>query len=251
LDQPEYPAVKTEISSDTAGQPGCGTPNYVTDSYYQVIGNFHRRRSPPMTTQYCLESSKQLDVLHHLFASATQEASTAMCRWTDGLITLTLDEVREIPLEDVSGELNLGDDLLTMVVLSLEGPIGGEMILTFDEVNGRQLVATLLSRPTGDDPRWTDLEKSALTETGNILGCAYVNAITRLIDHELVPSAPYFIQDYGASVLEQALMVQALTSDQVLVCRTGFHKQGAELNWRVLFIPTTALRKAMENALHK
>jgi chemotaxis protein CheC len=202
-----------------------------------------------MTTPNCTECD-ELNVLHHLFASATHDASAAMCRWTDGLITLTLDEVREIPLEDVTAELGLGDDMLTMVVLSLEGKIGGEMILTFDDVNGRQLAASLLGRPVGNNPQWSDLEKSALTETGNILGCAYVNAITRLIDHELVPSAPYFIQDFGASVLQQALMTQALTSDQVLICRTGFHREGAELNWNVLFVPTASLQQAMENALH-
>jgi len=202
-----------------------------------------------MTDVRCPENT-ELGVLHQLFASATHDASAAMCRWTDGLITLTLDEVREIPLEDVSVELDLGDDLLTMVVLSLEGEVGGEMILTFDEENGRQLVASLLGRPVSTDPEWSDLEKSALTETGNILGCAYMNAITRLIDHELVPSAPYFIQDYGASVLQQALMAQAMTSDKVLICRTGFHREGEELNWRVLFVPTEPMRGAMENALH-
>ena len=202
-----------------------------------------------MTSLECLENP-QLNVLHHLFASATHDASAAMCRWTDGLITLTLDEVREIPLENAAAELGLGDELLTMIVLSLEGEIGGEMILAFDERNGRQLAASLLGRPVGADPRWSEMEKSALTETGNILGCAYLNAITRLIDRELVPSAPYFIQDFGGSVLQQALMVQALTSDRVLICRTVFHKAEAELNWRVLFVPTAPLRRAMENALH-
>ncbi len=202
-----------------------------------------------MTDASCTENSK-LDVLHQLFASATHDASAAMCRWTNGLITLTLDEVREIPLEDVCTELNLGDDLLTMVVLSLEGEVGGEMILTFDEENGRQLVASLLGKKHKDSAEWSELEKSALTETGNILGCAYMNALTRLIDQELVPSAPYFIQDYGASVLQQALMAQAMTSDQVLICRTGFHREGEELNWRVLFVPTEAMRKSMEKALH-
>ena len=192
----------------------------------------------------------ELEVLHQLFASATHDASAAMCRWTDGLITLTLDEVREIPLEDACVEMDLGDDLLTMVVLSLEGEVGGEMILTFDEKNGRELVGSLLGRPADSEAEWSDLEKSALTETGNILGCAYMNAITRLIDHELVPSAPYFIQDYGASVLQQALMAQAMTSDKVLVCRTGFHREGEELNWRVLFVPTESMRNAMEDALH-
>jgi len=201
-----------------------------------------------MTT--CISENPQLAVLHQLFASATHDASAAMCRWTNGLITLTLDEVRELPLAEATAELDLGDELLTMVVLSLQGEVGGEMILTFDEENGRQLVATLLGCPVNTDEDWNDLEKSALTETGNILGCAYMNAITRLIDHELVPSAPYFIRDYGASVLQQALVVQAMTTDQVLVCRTGFHREGEELSWRVLFVPTAALRTAMEHALH-
>jgi chemotaxis protein CheC len=191
-----------------------------------------------------------LEMLNQLLASATHDASAAMCRWTNGLITLTLDEVREIPLEQVCSELNLGDELLTMVVLSLEGEVGGEMILTFDEENGRQLVAALLHRPVNSGPEWSELEKSALTETGNILGCAYMNALTRLINRELVPTPPYFIQDYGASVLEQAIMAQAMNSDRVLICRTGFHREGEELNWRVLFVPTEAMRHAMEEAFH-
>lgn len=192
-----------------------------------------------------------LEVLQQLFASATHDASAAMCRWTNGLITLTLDEVREIPLEDVCTELSVGEDLLTMVVLSLDGPVGGVMILTFDESDGRRLAASLLGCPPAPDSGWSDLEKSALTETGNILGCAYMNAITRLIDHELVPSAPYFIQDYGASVLEQALLPQAITCDSVLICRTGFHREGEALNWRVLFVPTEAMQQAMEKGLKR
>ena len=197
----------------------------------------------------CSEDSK-LALLHQLFASATHDASAAMCRWTDGLIRLSLDEVREIPLDQVCAELNLGEDLLTMVVLSLEGDVGGQMILTFDEANGRQLAASLLGRPVSDSAQWSEMEKSALTETGNILGCAYMNALTRLIGIELIPSAPYFIQDYGASVLEQALVVQAMTCDQALICRTGFHRQDEELDWRVLFIPTDAMRRCMVEALH-
>ncbi len=192
----------------------------------------------------------ELEMLHQLLASATHDASAAMCRWTNGLITLSLDEVREIPLEEACQELNLGDELLTMVVLTLEGEIGGDMILTFDETNGRQLAASLLAREVNPAEEWSELEQSALTETGNILACAYMNALTRLIGTELVPSAPYFLQDYGASVLQQALIAQATVCDLVLVCRTGFHRQGEDLNWRVIFVPTDAMRQAMGQALH-
>jgi chemotaxis protein CheC len=136
-----------------------------------------------------------------------------------------------------------------MVVLNLEGEIGGSMVLTFNEQNGRQLAASLLHIEPSKGPEWNELEQSALTETGNILGCAYVNAITRLIDRPLVPSAPYFLQDYGASVIEQALVAQATAKDTVLICRTCFRHEDEELNWWLLFVPSLALRSAMENAL--
>jgi chemotaxis protein CheC len=196
-----------------------------------------------------ISDNVELAVLQQLFAAATHEASAAMCRWTSGCITLSLDEIREVPLENACGELLEGDDLMTMVVLCLEGEIGGQMILMFDEVNGRQLVASLLGQPVSDEPQWSEMEQSALTETGNILACAYVNALTRLLGTELIPSAPYFVQDYGASVLQQALLAQAMTTDTVLTCRTGFRRQGEELNWHVLFVPTEALRRAMASAL--
>ena len=203
-----------------------------------------------MTHVACPAGSK-IHLLRELFASATHDASTAMCRWTNSLIHLTLDEVCEMPLEDACAELNLGDDLLTMVVLNLEGEIGGSMILMFNEENGRQLAASLLQTEINSGPDWSELEQSALTETGNILGCAYVNAITRLIDRELLPSPPYFVLDFGASVVEQALVAQAAARDTVLVCRTCFQHEDEELNWWLLFVPSVALRTEMENALHK
>ena len=192
----------------------------------------------------------KLEVLHQLFSSATHDASAAMCRWTNGLITVTLDQVREIALEEVGAELEIGDELLTMVVLTIGGEVGGNLILLFDEAGGRQLAASLLGREPGTEPEWSELEKSALTETGNILGCAYVNALVRLIGTDLMPSAPYFIQDYGASVVEQAVMTQALTSDRLLLCQIGFRRKEQELDWRVVFVPTQGMQEAMQRSLH-
>ena len=194
-------------------------------------------------------ANDRLAVLGELLASATHDASAAMCRWTDGRITVTLDEVREVSLERACDESSLGDDLLTMVVLNLEGELGGVLLLAFDEENGRQLAATLLRRPPPQQAPWSELEKSALTETGNILGCAYVGALARLVGCELLPSPPFFLQDYGQSVLQQALVAQATACDEVLLCRTVFHRQQTSLNWHLLFIPAAALREAMENAL--
>jgi chemotaxis protein CheC len=189
-----------------------------------------------------------LDSLQQVLASATQDASEAMSVWTNGAITLSLDEVREVPLEAVQSEYDFGDDLLTMVVLTLHGELGGSMILMFDEGNGRKLAGALLGRTASTETTWSELEQSALCETGNILGCAYMNALTNLIGCELVPSPPYFLQDFGASVLEQSLLAQAADTDQILICRTTFCREGQTLDWNVFFVPTCQLRNLLTTA---
>jgi chemotaxis protein CheC len=201
-----------------------------------------------MTALGCMENLK-LSLLRDLFASATHDASAAMCRWTNSLIRLTLDEVCEIPLENVCADLNLGDDPLTMVVLNIEGDAGGALVLTFTEESARGLAASLLDADVNSGPDWKELERSALCETGNILGCAYVNAIARLIDYQLVPSTPHFVVDYGASVLQQAILGQAAATDTVLIGRTRFQHNDEELSWWLLFIPSVALRTVIERAL--
>ena len=87
---------------------------------------------------------------------------------------LTLDEVYELPLEAACKDLEVGEELLTMVVLNLEGELGGSMVLTFKEADGRQLAASLLQaelrrRPrmerTGDDRCWPRPETSSAAPT--------------------------------------------------------------------------------------
>lgn len=196
------------------------------------------------------KNKDDLQLLYQLLSTATHDASAAMSRWTNGMITMELDDLHETSLEDAASQYELTPDLLTMVVLTLEGENGGTMILAFDEKNGRQLASTLLRKPLSSvGSEWSPLEQSALCETGNILGCAYLNSITRLIGAELVPSPPFFLQDYGSSVFEQAIMEQADDSDKILVCKTIFHLDSVELDWSVLFLPTSGLRHAMESSV--
>lgn len=196
-----------------------------------------------------LTADSALRILHHVLSTATNHASAAMCRWIGGVITLTLDDVAEVPLEDVLSRLNVDDEMFTAVVLTLEGSEGGTLLLMFDEADGRQLAASLARRPVCSDPQWTEMEISALKETGNILGCAYMNALTKLVDVELVPSIPYFLCDFGASVIEQALMAQVISMDKVLICNTTFHRGDEDLNWNVIFVPSDRLRTKLEAAV--
>lgn len=190
-----------------------------------------------------------LTMLQDFFAAATQRGSAAMSNWTSGQVTLSLDEVREAAIEDATCNLDLNDDLLTMVVLGIQGDFGGQLILAFDDVNGRKLAATLLGRSFVTDAQWSELDQSAVMETGNILASAYLNELTRLTNHKLVPTAPYFVQDFGASVLAQVLAAQAVMSDRVLICRTRFEFNHQQVNWSLFFVPGDELLQMLLTAV--
>ncbi len=187
--------------------------------------------------------------LDELFSEATSDASNSMSNWTNGKIELSLEKVQQLPLEEVFCEFDFGMDLLTMVVLTLDEEIGGTIILTFDEENGRQLASNLLCRAPATEQDWTPLEKSALCETGNILACSYVSALNRVLEQQLTPSPPSFLQDFGASVLEQSMMEQASTCDNIMICRTLFHREGQKLDWNVFFVPNHGMREALAEAI--
>lgn len=140
-------------------------------------------------------------------------------------------------------------ELVTMVVLGVEGSDGAQLILAFDDASGRRLAASLLRREPSESPEWTELEKSAVMETGNILASAYLNELTRLANRKLVPTAPQFVQDYGMSVLEQALIMQAMTSDEVMVSRTRFEFDSEQVNWKLMFFPDETLRESLQRAV--
>lgn len=190
-------------------------------------------------------STFDLSLLGEFFSAATHHASAAMCQWTSGRVTLALDELRETPLEEAAAELEIGDDLLTMVVLGVQGDLGGQLILAFDDENGRKLAASLLGREVSDSPEWSELDQSAVMETGNILASAYLNELTRLTCRKLLPTAPYFVQDFGSSVLTQVLAAQSLASDHVLVCRTRFEFNKQQVNWSLFFVPSDELLQTM------
>ena len=176
-----------------------------------------------------------------IFAPAIENASSAMSAWTNGAVSLALDEVREVAVEEVAEALDLTDELSTLVMLAVGGAMGGQLILTFDRENACRLIGSLLNRDIDVDQEWGELETSALQETGNILSSAYLNAITALTGRRFWPSPPLVTEDYAMSVVEQAVMTQALTEDRVLLCRTRFSRLGERVEWNLIFVPSPEL----------
>ncbi len=88
-----------------------------------------------------LTPHSSVDVLAELFHSATNHASKAMAQWTHGHVELSLEEIQEHSLEEISCCIDMGAELMRMVVLGIQGDLDGQLILAFDAAHGAQTAA--------------------------------------------------------------------------------------------------------------
>lgn len=189
-------------------------------------------------------TEQQLEALTVVLRAGANEASLALSRWVSRPAEFVVQRVEQLDLADAVAVLGLSDEPITACMMTIEGRLTGELILAFDDASGWALTDLLLDLPPGSTSVWGEVERSAVSETTNIVGCAYLNSLSRLLMRlgeppELLPSPPQFARDFAAALLEAALLNQAMTSSTIFLTETSFHLEGTPANWKLLFIPDT------------
>jgi chemotaxis protein CheC len=210
-------------------------------------------------------SESQCRLLWIIFERGAESASQALSKWIGQEVRLSISEVELVELDKAAEVLGPPETLVAACAMGITGPLGGQILLVFEDHSGLALVDLLLHQPIGTSTTWGELERSAAQETTNIVGCAYLNALGAHLPtgigrgdsgggaaaETLVPTPPCFLQEFAGSLLESALMEQALELDQVLLVQSAFDssRQDLNLNWTLLFIPDRASLRALAAAL--
>lgn len=191
------------------------------------------------------------DGLRKVFGRGTAAAGRALTRWLGRPATITVRDVALLPLAAAADLLGVGDDALCAAAMRVEGVLGGILLLAADDAAGLALGDMLLGRPVGSGWEWGEVEESALLETANIVGSAYLGGIAEALaegaatssaDADIVPSPPLFVREYAAALMEGLVIDQASLGDSVFLTRTEFVVDGAPVRCGLIFVPDSASR---------
>jgi chemotaxis protein CheC len=204
-----------------------------------------------------MSTDAQRLMLRTIFERGAEGASQALSKWLGAEVRLAVSAVDRVELAAAAEVLGPPEALVAACAMGLSGPLGGRMILAFEDRSGLALVDLLLGQPVGTTAGWGDVERSAAMETTNIVGCAYLNALAAHLPTtgpgpaELSPTPPAFFHEFAGSLLEFALMDQAMELDEVLLVRSTFEASRADLNldWTLLVIPDRPTLRALESIL--
>jgi chemotaxis protein CheC len=203
-----------------------------------------------------LEQEK-IDRLTRLLGHGAGEASIALSKWLDRPANVSFDSLQQVSLEEVGSFLGPAEGVLAACIMELSGGLRGSMIFCFDDSSGLRLADIVLNRPIGSSQSWEEWEKSAVMETANITGCAYLNSIAKAFSESYhqaasdtwLPSPPQFIREYAAAMLEFAVMQQAAEFDTLLLGNTQFFVDGLPMHWNLLLIPDAASLQQLSKVL--
>ena len=88
--------------------------------------------------------------------------------------------------------------------------------------DARLLCDLLLRKEPGATGQFDELEESSLKEAGNILGGAYLNALSDFMGMMLLPSVPTLVADRAGTILASAFTGSTEEPDPILCVETEF-----------------------------
>ena len=178
-------------------------------------------------------------------------AATALSQMTDRRIMISVPQINISRLEDVPETLGDPEEVVAAVLMHMLGDLTGRTLLMLPESNAKLLCDLLLRRSAGTTSAFGEIEQSSLKEAGNILGGAYMNALSDFMGMMLLPSVPSLVVDLSAAVLTTTYLNFGQDRDFVFCVETNFHfeEAGRTLKGNFLLLPDLASLKAILDAI--
>ena len=177
-----------------------------------------------------------------LFRRAAAGASAALATWLGRPARMAIGEVRRVPLEQAVALLGPAEATVVACPMQITGIVPGVLLLACDDASGLALAALLVGGEAAEAGTWNELAESAVVETANIIGCAYLNALVAAAGAAdpaaaLLPSPPGFMRDYAGAVMEAVVMTQAAVATEVFLTHTDFVIEDSPITCSLLFVP--------------
>jgi len=185
----------------------------------------------------------QLDGLREVANIGAGHAATALSQLTNRRIMVGVPTVRVLRIDEISEMIGTGEEVVAGVAMQMLGDLTGRTVQIFPKDTAERVTGILIGR---DDVVFPDgfgeLEQSALKEVGNILGGAYLNALSDFLGLLLLTSVPGLAMDATAAVLKAAFLEFQEDRDYVFVVETLFEMDEVdhELHGHFLLVPDEA-----------
>jgi chemotaxis protein CheC len=176
----------------------------------------------------------QLDVIKELANVGGGNAATSISQLVDKFINMSVPTIDILDYNEVFSEIMAEDQMVIAVTLRMIGDANGNFLFVCTEENAEKLVKMML--PQGMELSH-ELEYSAVCELVNIVVTSYLNAISKMLDINLISSVPAIAVDMFGAILSSAYMESEQFDENVMIIKNEFIYEGDKVDSSLYFIP--------------
>lgn len=189
---------------------------------------------------HCLDEW-QRDILREIFNIGAGNAATSLSQLLRMRIVMEVPEVALLPFAAVADQVGGEEEIVAGIFLTVAGDAGGSFVFVLPLLSAVHLISNLFGFPKGELEPLNDMERSALTETGNIMAASFLSAVADLTGMTLLPSVPDVAVDMAGAVLSVPLIRASQDFDYALVLEAQLISQGEKIKCFFFLLPDAEL----------
>ena len=187
----------------------------------------------------------QKDALREIGNIGAAHAATALSSMLKETIMIDVTSSHIIGVEDMQSLFGKPSDKVAGIFMQVSGSGTHNLLMLFPFENTLQLVDMFFNRSLGTSSKLSSKDESAICEIGNVCACAYLNALSTLLDITLFPTPPGLAVDMLGAVLEFPILEIGMRADFVIIIQTEFIQNTNRFNGYFLFMPDDDVQKAI------
>ncbi len=187
--------------------------------------------------QYSELDEMSQDILKELGNIGTGNAITSLSGMVGFTFDVELPQVELVEYRDVPELLGGAEVFETGIMLEISGDLSGIFMFLLDEEFTKSVLNALLGEEVRDLTAMDEMCRSAVCEVGNVVCCAYINALARLMNVKIHVSVPSICSDMAGAILSVPMIHFVNVSEELLMIKNKFSAEQLSFTSHVLFLP--------------
>ena len=157
------------------------------------------------------------DALREVGHMGAQHAATALSKMIGQTVNAKLLAAKMTSLDDLPELIGDRETMVSGIYLPVTGDISGSLLMVFPQKSAFTLVDILLKKKLGTTKELDEMDKSALSEAGNILAGNCLTALSNALGMHLIEHVPDFAQGMVGALIDNVAVVFGQKAERALI----------------------------------
>lgn len=182
-----------------------------------------------------------MDAIREVGNIGTGNAATALSRLLGRMVDMDVPVAELVPIEEVAQHYGSPETPVCAVLVRTEEIFSCSLMFMIDEDKANTLADLIIPMDlsTMDEETRLQIRNSALSEQGNIILGAFLNALAMITGWVLPTTTPAVARDMLGSIMDLVATMFGIMGDSAMLVKTSLHVKDLdeELGGTVIMIP--------------